>query len=441
MSVRATVCLLALMASTALGVEVQTEDNVTPDGSAYLWVEAENAVELGGGNPQDATTGFILVDKDDPIKSISEDANGNEIIKGGLDILPSDTNASRGGAILHDLVGGGNAKWQVQFALPGTYYLYMHYSFFNRDTNDNYGNEDSIYVPPSFNANSRDDWIGYVGVDSNFEDPLEKIGDSNRDGWMPLGKTIVSEGASETHNSTEEDFWDGQFHWAWMDVAVDMDENNAYVGDFGHGIQYEVTDEDVGNVLDFEISTREQYGVIDGLLFATSNELLFDYSQEQMDAFFLNPIVDPGVEGDFNGNGSRDIGDLDLLAAAMQSGDASFDLDGDGDTDIDDRTRWVTDLTNTYYGDSNFDGEFNSSDFVAVFGIAKYETGAAATWAEGDWNGDGIFDSSDFVTAFGSQGYEKGARAGGLQVVPEPNALVLVAFGLLGITSVRRRRA
>ena len=61
-------------------------------------------------------------------------------------------------------------------------------------------------------------------------------------------------------------------------------------------------------------------------------------------------------------------------------------------------------------GDSNLDGEFNSSDFVFVFTAGKYETGEAATWGEGDWDGNQLFESTDFVAAFSAGGYEVGPR-------------------------------
>ncbi|MCA9218455.1 MAG: hypothetical protein KDB27_35545 [Planctomycetales bacterium] len=162
---------------------------------------------------------------------------------------------------------------------------------------------------------------------------------------------------------------------------------------------------------------------------------------EQILAHFnaANEPVVGGVAGDFNGNGQRDPGDLDLLAAAMGGTDAAFDLTGDGQVNIADREHWVVNLTNTYMGDSNFDGQFNSSDFVKVFGTAKYETGQPATWEEGDWNGDGLFSSSDFVTAFGGGGYEGGARAGGLMVVPEPSATVLALLGMICLIRSRKR--
>ncbi len=147
-----------------------------------------------------------------------------------------------------------------------------------------------------------------------------------------------------------------------------------------------------------------------------------------------------GITGDFNGNGMRDVADLDLLAGAMGGDDASFDVNGDGSVDFGDRRAWVEELSNTYIGDANFDGQFNSSDFVAVFGAAKYENGEPATWAEGDWNGDKVFDSSDFVAAFTGAGYENGPRDGGLQTVPEPSAIGLVLIGTLAMLSFRRKR-
>lgn len=60
----------------------------------------------------------------------------------------------------------------------------------------------------------------------------------------------------------------------------------------------------------------------------------------------------------------------------------------------------------TVFGDSNFDGQFNSTDLVHIFQQGKYETGAAATWTSGDWNADGFFTSADFVLAFTIGNYD-----------------------------------
>ena len=90
-------------------------------------------------------------------------------------------------------------------------------------------------------------------------------------------------------------------------------------------------------------------------------------------------------------------------------------------------------------GDANLDGEFNSTDFVAVFTVGKYESGNPAQWAEGDWNGDALFNSSDFVTAFSAGGYELGPRAA-VASVPEPTGFALLLVGTLAIAKRNRNR-
>ncbi|MCA9216755.1 MAG: lamin tail domain-containing protein, partial [Planctomycetales bacterium] len=66
----------------------------------------------------------------------------------------------------------------------------------------------------------------------------------------------------------------------------------------------------------------------------------------------------------------------------------------------------TSDLTIRWQGDVNGDGLFTSRDIVFAMIAGKYETGAAATFAEGDWNGDGVFDSADLVAALTTGRYE-----------------------------------
>ncbi|MCA9215734.1 MAG: hypothetical protein KDB27_21865 [Planctomycetales bacterium] len=145
------------------------------------------------------------------------------------------------------------------------------------------------------------------------------------------------------------------------------------------------------------------------------------------------------LDGDTNGDGVVNVHDINLISQEILAGNYSeqFDLNSDGDVSSADFLIWVKDIRNTWIGDANLDGEFNSSDFVAVFSVGQYETGQAASWQEGDWNADGLFDSGDFVAAFSEGGYEAGGRL--VQTVPEP----CCAFGLwslLVLVVARRRR-
>lgn len=145
--------------------------------------------------------------------------------------------------------------------------------------------------------------------------------------------------------------------------------------------------------------------------------------------------------GDFNRSGTLDSDDLDLLALALTDGsyDDSFDVNLDGTLNEADRVEWVEGLRGTWFGDSNMDGEFDSSDLVTVFERGEYEDGAArnSTWSSGDWNGDLEFDSADLVAAFQGGGYDAGPRTA--VAVPEPALVSLTAsIGLLLLMGNRR---
>lgn len=156
-------------------------------------------------------------------------------------------------------------------------------------------------------------------------------------------------------------------------------------------------------------------------------------------AKIYNGIPDVTTPHDYNGNGEYDVEDLDLMAQYIADGSDAGDVDGDGDTDFDDRKMWVDTLQGSYIGDSNFDGVFNSGDLVTVFTPGKYESGEAAGYAEGDWNGDQLFNSGDLVSAFGAGGYDQPPRAA-TAAVPEPASFGLLLLGSLMLGRVRRRR-
>jgi hypothetical protein len=90
------------------------------------------------------------------------------------------------------------------------------------------------------------------------------------------------------------------------------------------------------------------------------------------------------------------------------------DVDLDNVVSVDPRTidRVFLD-TLRLVGDSNLDGQFDSSDLVRVFISGEYEDSITrnSTWAEGDWNGDLEFTTSDLVLAFTYGNYVRDAKA------------------------------
>lgn len=136
-----------------------------------------------------------------------------------------------------------------------------------------------------------------------------------------------------------------------------------------------------------------------------------------------------------------DTVDIDILSSAIRQGlsESRYDVNFDGQVSADDRIHLIHEIENTYFGDSNLDGEFNSSDLTVVFQGGEYEDNITlnSSWAEGDWNGDGDFESGDLIIAFQDGGYEMGARAA-VNVVPEPTAGVLLTIGAIAICQLRK---
>lgn len=149
--------------------------------------------------------------------------------------------------------------------------------------------------------------------------------------------------------------------------------------------------------------------------------------------------------GDLDGNRLLNVSDIDLLASSLQRGasDTKLDLNGDRRVNADDHAYLVSNLIGTYFGDSNLDRLFDSSDLVAVFSVGEYEDRVRgnSTWGDGDWNADGDFTSDDIIMAFADGGYDRGPRSAEPAAVPEPmtTSLLLVAIGCLGRRTAGRR--
>ena len=150
----------------------------------------------------------------------------------------------------------------------------------------------------------------------------------------------------------------------------------------------------------------------------------------------------PIIPGDVNVDDQLTAHDIDLLAAGIGVGvDSNFyDVNQDDEVNEFDHVSWVEGIANTYYGDSNLDGEFNSGDLVAVFNAGEYEDAIDLNsgWASGDWNGDSEFTTTDLVRAFQGGGYEQGPKSA-IRAVPEPSTLGCGVVGLIGLLSLTRR--
>ncbi len=256
---------------------------------------------------------------------------------------------------------------------------------------------------------------------------------------------------------------------------------NFAIGKNAESFMLEATDVGYSRLTDFSIPYRieldvltehdsesdEDFAVVTGRLFdATTNALIYEMGFEDFSlagrppllsgdsaAFVIDTWSSTGLAaafdeissvslllpGDYNRNRTLDGADLDLQADAIFLGKdpPAFDLTGDGFVDPQDRSFWIHELFDTWYGDADLNGQFDSQDFIDVFIAGKYETGARATWGEGDWDGNTVFDSWDVIAAFIDGGYESAHRAR-MASVPEPSAALLALIGGISCYAFRR---
>ena len=85
-------------------------------------------------------------------------------------------------------------------------------------------------------------------------------------------------------------------------------------------------------------------------------------------------------------------------------------------------------------GDTNFDGEVNFIDFLAL----AENFGEAGGWERGDFSGDGQVDFLDFLSL--AENFGSVAKAAAVAPVPEPTGSIIALFGFLGLIGIRKRR-
>lgn len=236
----------------------------------------------------------------------------------------------------------------------------------------------------------------------------------------------------------------------WSDqVGTDPRDwlGSAAIAELGTGDN--VLESDSNHILEGTMSTTldgtPQEAVMDPTLtIGTRKELTV------LDLAFLEDlgftIASMSIPGDFNGDGSVDAVDIDLLFDNLGGDADTYDLTGDVTVDSADVDELVRVILETEFGDANLDGAVN----VVDLGVLATNFGQLGDWSEGDFNGSGtvnLVDLGILATSFGfsasqiaelASAFAADDLSGVAALVPEPAAPMLAAVGLAAIAWRRR---
>lgn len=130
------------------------------------------------------------------------------------------------------------------------------------------------------------------------------------------------------------------------------------------------------SLLDGEPNAGDVFDIIDageitGAFNAMTLPSLDSSLQWYTDALSADGTLSVTVRGDFDNSGDFTPGDIDLLGAAAGSGGGVFDLTGDGQIDLADRSHWVTQLVGTQFGDADLDQEVSFRNCAKITSVFK----------------------------------------------------------------------
>lgn len=306
---------------------------------------------------------------------------------------------------------------------------------------------ESFTVTAWINGISNGDWAGIVVS----RDPVQPLYLGFSGGSMDLAY-VWNDNSNQTWGWFS-DVAAAEDEWTFVALTITEEEATVFAGVQGDELEYNTNEIDHFpqlNVHEWRLAeddgfggTRNFSGLMDDISIwneALTVEQLMSLHEGTETPLSLAGIV-ATMPGDYNADGMIDNLDADLQADAMADPDANlaiYDENGDGQINHDDRRIWVQQHAQTWYGDADLNGEFNSGDLVTVFTEGLYEVDTKAGWKQGDWNGDTRFGSGDLVAAFTDGGFEGGRRPM-VVVVPEPNACLLLAVGFF--LAIYRMRA
>ena len=152
------------------------------------------------------------------------------------------------------------------------------------------------------------------------------------------------------------------------------------------------------------------------------------------DAAFTLIGTQDSLFGDFDNSGFLDIPDIDMLAAAIRSGDTDlmWDVNQDGSVTDADHQFWVTDVKKTLPGDANLDFSVAFNDFLQL----SRGFGLPGGWGEGNFGTDEEVGFADFLAL--SRNF--GNSVAPAQSVPEPSAQFLFCLALTALVGGARKR-
>lgn len=357
MKIRAVVFGWMVVFSASLSSAETVQTAATVNGWSFLYVEGESASTISG---TPGSTWAIATKGGAEMSFVS----GAGV---AVPIMPATTNASGNRAIYSPsnnfaAVHTSVAQYQLKFITAGTYQFFLRQSLYDTTGNGNFLNEDSIYLPPTFNKNTDTDWTGFqseqfdendltvdIPTPGDSLDPdgwKPEVGDHERDGLLELANWgIKDDNVWVQHTPTEASGASANGKFSWYNRPAYQGTNapgNTFAGFFGLRNQFTVTPEMVGQTVTFDLAMREVNVAIDGFMFLKSSnvypdaDLLDVLSQAEVDAAVLPPPPAP-VAGDYNGNGKVDGADYVLW---RNGGPLANEVDTPGTVNAADYTEW-----------------------------------------------------------------------------------------------------